>query len=83
MVEELHKVTVTLPRSLLTHLDERVPRRQRSRFIAEAIQERLALVEQGAALEETAGVWSGDRHPDLQTEADIDRWLQDLRRGWG
>ena len=40
------KITVTLPKALLTRLREHVPARQRSRFILEALEERLALEEQ-------------------------------------
>ncbi len=80
--QDVRKVTVTLPKALLARLEERVPARQRSRFIAEAIAERLALAEQQAAIEETAGAWRDENHPDMQTGEDIDRWLTELRQGW-
>lgn len=82
VTESTRKVTLTLPRSLLTRLDAAVPSRKRSRFIAEAIEERLAITEQLAALEETAGAWPDERHPDMQNDADIDRWLANLRAAW-
>jgi predicted transcriptional regulator len=78
----VQKVTVTLPKKLLKRLDEIIPNRQRSRFIATAIQEQLAMLEQLAALEESAGAWTDENHPEMQTEADIDRWLAQLRSGW-
>jgi metal-responsive CopG/Arc/MetJ family transcriptional regulator len=77
------KITVTLPRDLLARLREHVPARQRSRFILEALEERLALEEQVTALEETAGAWSDQHHPEMRTDEDIDRWLADLRSSWG
>ena len=80
--EFTRKVTLTLPQSLLIRLDAAVPGRKRSRFIAEAIEERLAIAEQLAALEETAGAWSDERHPDMRSEADIDQWLTSLRAAW-
>lgn len=76
------KITLTLPKALLARLDAAVPARRRSRFIAEAIEERLAIEEQLVALEESAGVWSDERHPELRTEADIDNWLRELRASW-
>jgi metal-responsive CopG/Arc/MetJ family transcriptional regulator len=79
---DVQKITVTLPRALLHRLDEHVAPRSRGRFIAEAIEERLALEEQSAALEEAAGAWSHENHPDLETEAEIDGWLADLRGTW-
>jgi metal-responsive CopG/Arc/MetJ family transcriptional regulator len=80
---ETEKVTVVLPKALLARLREHVPARQRSRFIVEALEERLALEEQVAALEESAGAWSDQNHPEMSTSADIDRWVADLRRSWG
>ncbi len=77
------KITVTLPQAVLARLRAHVPARQRSRFILEAIEERLALEEQVAALEETAGAWSDPNHPEMRTGEDIDRWLSDLRGSWG
>lgn len=81
-IESTCKITLTLPESLLNRLDAAVPGRKRSRFIAEAIEERLAIAEQLAVLEETAGVWSDARHPDMRSDADIDRWLANLRAAW-
>jgi metal-responsive CopG/Arc/MetJ family transcriptional regulator len=80
---DTQKITITLPKGLLLRLREHVPARQRSRFILEALEERLALEEQVAALEESAGIWSEQDYPEMRTEADIDRWLSDLRRSWG
>ncbi len=76
------KITVTLPRDLVERLDDRVPTRQRSRFIADAIESQLAIEEQLAALEETAGIWTDDNHPKMKSDEDIDHWLQDLRQSW-
>ena len=76
------KVTVTLPRILIERLDEVVPKRQRSQFIVEAVQEKLAILEQIIALDETAGVCPDASYPEMRTEADIDHWLAQLRGSW-
>lgn len=80
---DVRKITVTLPATLLARLDDRVPARQRSRFIFEAIEERLALEEQLAVLDETAGAWTDENHPEMKTDEDIERWLTNLRASWG
>ena len=80
---EIQKVTVSLPRSLLERLKERVPPGQRSSFMAEAVEERLALEEQLDAIEESAGCWKDEDHPELMTDEEIDAWLAELRRSWG
>jgi len=79
---EMRKVTVALPEDLLNCLDMAVPRRERSAFIARAIEEQLAIEGQIDAIEEAAGCWSDEAHPDIKTGEDIDRWLAELRRPW-
>jgi metal-responsive CopG/Arc/MetJ family transcriptional regulator len=76
------KITVTLPEDLLVRLDTRIPPRQRSRFIAAAIESQLTIAEQIAALEETAGVWTDENHSDMLTDEGIDNWLQNIRQSW-
>lgn len=80
---DVQKVTVTLPGALLSRLDQLIPTRGRSRFILEAIEERLDLEEQQVALAETAGAWTDENHPDMKNAEDIDQWLDELRRAWG
>ncbi len=74
------KMTVTFPEFLLKRLRERVPPRQRSAFIAAAVEEKLALEEQIKAIEEAAGAWKDENHPEMQTAADVERWRAEL---WG
>jgi hypothetical protein len=79
---DARKVTVTLPTPLIERLNQNVPRRQRSRFIALAVSDRLAQLEQQAVLDESAGAWKDEDHPEMLTDEDIDRWLSQLRSGW-
>lgn len=48
----------------------------------EALEEKLALEDQVAAIEESAGCWSEEDHPELRADEDIDCWLAELRRSW-
>jgi len=73
---ETQKVTITLPKLVLQQLDELIPARQRSRFIAEALADQLL------ALEESAGAWSDEGHPEMMDDEAIDRWLASLRASW-
>ncbi len=81
-VQDGQKITVVLPRTLLAKLDTYVPARKRSQFIAEAIEDRLALAEQAAAIDESAGAWSDENHPDLRTGDDVEHWLAAFRGSW-
>lgn len=82
MALDSQKVTVTLPKELLIRLNETIPSRQRSLFISQAIEEQLALIEQVSAIEESAGAWSLENHPDMRDGEDIDKWLKELRQSW-
>jgi hypothetical protein len=79
---KVQKVTITLPKELLARLDEFIPKRQRSHFVALAVQEQLALFEQVAALAESSGAWLDENHPELQSEEDMDDWLAGIRGLW-
>lgn len=79
---ETQKITVTLPRRLLKELDAVVPVRERSQFIAQAVQEQLAIIEQAQAVEESAGAWSDDAYPELNSDEKIEEWLTKLRQEW-
>jgi hypothetical protein len=49
---------------------------------AELDEDRLTLTEQVAVLDETAGAWTDEKHPEMRTGENIDRWLDDLRSSW-
>jgi hypothetical protein len=51
-------------------------------FIATMLEEHLAIEEQSQALDESAGCWNDQRHPDMATGEDIDAWLVTLRGRW-
>jgi hypothetical protein len=78
----MRKITISLPQDLVERFKAHVPARQRSSFIAKILEEYLAIEEQLDALDETAGCWSDEHHPDMVTDQDIDSWLADLRSNW-
>jgi metal-responsive CopG/Arc/MetJ family transcriptional regulator len=79
---ETQKITVTLPRRLLKELDAVVPPRERSQFIAQAVQEQLAILEQAQVVDEAAGAWQDEAYPELDSDEKIEEWLAQLRQGW-
>lgn len=78
----VRRITVAIPTSLLERLHKRIDARQRSQFIVQAIEEQLAIEEQSIALDEGAGLWSDELHPELQTPDDVNQWVKSLRRSW-
>jgi predicted transcriptional regulator len=81
-IPTIQKITISLPVDLVSRLNALVASRRRSQFIAQAIEERLAIEEQTAALEESAGAWSAENHPDLDRPEAVDRWVRELRASW-
>lgn len=45
-------------------------------------EEQIFLEEQLATLEEAAGAWSDESHPDMLAGQDIDNGLANLRQSW-
>lgn len=76
------KITLSLPQALAERLNAQIPARQRSLFIARILEDYLAVAEQAALLDETAGCWSDEHHPELATGEEIDAWLAALRGEW-
>jgi len=73
------KTQIVLPDSLMSELRKSVPNRRRSRFIAEAVEERLRVIKFQKALKEAAGCWTDANHPDLKSQGDVNRFLGRFR----
>ena len=79
---DTQKITITLPKAVWARLNELVPPLQHSRFIAEILEERLALEEQRLAVDEAAGARSDENYPGMLDDAAIARLLDMLRSSW-
>mgnify|MGYP005854180191 CR=1 FL=1 len=76
------KAHLVFPEEILNAVDEVAGKRKRSLFIVEATQEKLERERFLKALEETKGVWTADRHPELRTKRDLERYLREKRRSY-
>jgi hypothetical protein len=74
------RMNVLLPAELVKELRERVPARQRGRFIADAVERELWRLRIQTALVESYGAWSDEDHPDMLDGPAIDRWIEEGRR---
>ena len=72
---------VILPDELIDKVDEVVGKRRRSRFVEEAIKEKLRRDALLAALEETAGVLASADQPEWATSDKVAQWVRESRRG--
>jgi metal-responsive CopG/Arc/MetJ family transcriptional regulator len=70
------RMNVAFADSLLADFRRLVPARQRSQFIAEAVQARLLQLKQEQAAQAAAGAWSGTGRGEPEEE------IREIRRDW-
>jgi len=73
------RLNVILPSKMVEELRALVPARQRSKFIAEAVRERIDRLRYNAAVSASFGAWSDEDHPDMADGPAIDRWIEAAR----
>ena len=75
--DEISRTNVTLPSTLLAEVDRLAGPRGRSRYVAEAVAQRVRRDALGAAIRETAGAMRG--RPGWMSPEEVVRWVDDLR----
>ena len=73
----LARTNVTLPATLLREVDRFAGPRGRSRYVAEAVAQRVRRDALGAAIRETAGAMVGK--PGWMDPDEVARWVDELR----
>ena len=73
----LTRTNVTLPGELLEEVDRLAGPRGRSRYVAEAVAQRVKRDRLGRAIRETAGVMVGK--PGWMNPDEVVRWVDELR----
>ena len=71
------RTNLTLPDDLLREVDALAGPRGRSRYVAEAVAQRVRRDKLGRALRQTAGATVGTA--DWRSPEEISRWVNDLR----
>jgi len=66
----------------LQTIDQLVGKRKRSKFVVEAAKEKIARERFLKALNEAAGAWTDEDHPDLNTNEDIRIYLDRVRNSY-
>lgn len=71
-----------IPAVRSTQMKRLVPARKRNEVIVAAAGGLVRKMRLLAVLEETAGAWTDENHPDLTTPEDVGIWLRDTRARW-
>lgn len=80
VTSERRRAHVVLPDELVKEVDERVGQRRRSRFIREAVEEKLSRRRPRTAPAEMEGAQAGAEIPGWQTPKSGARWMRTSRR---
>jgi len=73
----LARTNLTLPEDLLREVDDIAGPRGRSRYVAEAVAQRVRRDKLGQALRKTAGVVAGT--PRAMSRREVSAWIERLR----
>lgn len=68
---------VPIPASIAAGIDKIAGHRKRSAFVVEVLDREIRRREQLEALEQAAGAWTDENHPELANGADA--WVREMR----
>lgn len=71
---------IVLAEELLRSVDRIAGRRGRSRFVEEAVREKLARDVLSVALQDSAGVLDSEHYPEWATPETVSVWVRAIRR---
>lgn len=76
------RLNLYLTKPLADELRRAIPPRERTRFVEEVLARELRRRKLRAALEAAAGAWKDEDHPELATFDDVNRWIEEGRKGF-
>ncbi len=82
MPEIRERLNLYLTKPLADELRRVIPARERTRFVEEVLARELRRRKLKEALKNSYGAWKDEDHPELATPEDIDRWIEEGRKGF-
>lgn len=73
------QIKVTIPTDLLTELTRYVSPRQQNQFILEGIEQALRRLRIQKAVDQSAGAWKAEDHPELDGPNGVEAYIRRLR----
>jgi metal-responsive CopG/Arc/MetJ family transcriptional regulator len=73
------RVHLVLPEELLEAVDRIAGKRKRSRFVEEAVREKVTREELAAAMQECVGIIDLADYPEWKTPEGVSEWVRSLR----
>jgi hypothetical protein len=72
---------IVVPEELLSEVDAVAGKRKRSRFVEDAIREKLSRAKLSAALRQSAGVLADSDYPEWESPEQVSAWVREARSG--
>jgi len=82
MPEIRERLNLYLTKPLADELRRVIPARERTRFVEEVLARELRRRKLKEAIKNSYGAWKDEDHPELATPEDIDRWIEEGRKGF-
>ncbi|MGZ8463735.1 MAG: hypothetical protein ACXWWT_12970 [Candidatus Deferrimicrobiaceae bacterium] len=73
------RTNLLLPKDLVEEVDRFAGKRGRSRYVAEALRQRLKRDRLREMIDATAGAWSADQYPEFATSELVVDWVRARR----
>jgi len=75
------RMNLYITKSVMDELRRAIPARERTRFVEEVLARELRRLKLREAIEKSYGAWKDEDHPDMLTFEDINRWIEEGRKG--
>lgn len=76
------RMNLYITKSLMDDLRRAIPARERTRFVEEVLARELRRLKLRKAIRNSYGAWKDEYHPELATFEDVNRWVEDGRKGF-
>ena len=76
------RMNLYITKSVLDDLRRVIPARERTRFVEEVLAREIRRRKLREAIEKSYGAWKDEDHPDMMTFEDIERWIEEGRKGF-
>jgi hypothetical protein len=76
------RMNLYVTKSLMDDLRRAIPARERTRFVEEILARELRRLKLREAIKNSYGAWKDEDHPELATFEDVNRWVEEGRKGF-
>ena len=76
------RMNLYITKSVMDDLRRVIPARERTRFVEEVLAREIRRRKLREAIDKSYGAWKDEDHPDMMTFEDIERWIEEGRKGF-